>query len=343
MNVLSINSLKKSFGNQQVLKEITFDVLKGQLLAIVGPSGVGKTTLLRIIAGLERPDSGTILINNIEVEGKNFIKPQKRNISYVFQNAALFPSQNVLNNVAMVIKSKQKNKLAKTYLELLKIEHKAKKYPFELSGGEQKRVAIARALAAEPNLILMDEPFASIDESSRQSIRSDIKEVFKSLNISAVMVTHDIDEALSFPDVLAVLLDGTIEQTGSPFDIYKNPKNIKVAKFLGHRNFIKATIKDHKAISAIGEFALKYNPNYQQAILLIPAEDISVLPDPTSNIVVKEIKANYFGHDWLIELNLLVDSNFIHTIYLRSSNQLTIPTGTQVKFLLKEQPKIYEA
>ncbi|MGL5122752.1 MAG: ABC transporter ATP-binding protein [Fusobacteriaceae bacterium] len=241
MAYLKICNIEKSFGKFKVLKNINLELKKGEFVCFLGPSGCGKTTLLRIISGLEKANSGKIFLEEKEIT--NF-QPSKRMLSMVFQTYALFPNMNVFQNIEYGIKNKintkeeRKKKIDKV-LELVGLLHIKKKYPLEMSEGQQQRVSLARALAMEPSILLLDEPLSALDAKVREKLRMEIKSIHDKLGITTIMVTHDQEEALTMGDRIVVMNEGEIIQVGYPEEIYNEPKDIFVADFIGKVNLIK--------------------------------------------------------------------------------------------------------
>lgn len=232
---VEMKNIYKNFGNFQAAKDISFGVEKGKLVALLGPSGSGKTTILRIIAGLEHQDSGDVVIEGNVV---NDVPAGERGIGFVFQNYALFRYMNVYENIAFGLKVQKKsrkeiNKRVNELIDLVGLTGSEKKYPNELSGGQKQRVAFARALAPNPQLLLLDEPFAAIDAKVRKELRTWLKQMIAKVGITSIFVTHDQEEAVEVADQIIVINEGRIEQMGSPSDIYKNPQTPFVAQFIG--------------------------------------------------------------------------------------------------------------
>lgn len=231
-----LRDINKSYGTFQASKNISFEIPKGSLTALLGPSGSGKTTILRMIAGLEQPDSGDIIINGTVV---NDVPASQRGIGFVFQNYALFRYKTVYDNVAFGLKVKKKDKTyikrrVEEVLDLVGLTGMEKRYPSQLSGGQRQRVAFARAIAPNPELLLLDEPFAAIDAKVRKELRTWLKTMIAKLGITSIFVTHDQDEAIEVADKLIVTNQGQIEQIGTPLEIYQNPKTAFTAKFFGN-------------------------------------------------------------------------------------------------------------
>ena len=238
---LKIENISKIFEKERGVKNISFQLEKGELVSFLGPSGCGKTTLLNIIGGFVKNDSGSIYLEDKDITE---YPPEKRENVTVFQNYALFPHMNVVENVKYGLKYRGYNKeeqikLAKEYLKIVGLEGYEKNSVGELSGGQQQRVALARALVLQPKILLLDEPFSNLDAKLKIAMREEIKELQKRLGISMIFVTHDQEEALSISDRIVVMSNGEIVQIGKPEEIYYSPKNRYVAEFIGKINFLE--------------------------------------------------------------------------------------------------------
>lgn len=238
---LKIENISKIFEKERGVKNISFQLEKGELVSFLGHSGCGKTTLLNIIGGFVKNDSGSIYLEDKDITE---YPPEKREIVTVFQNYALFPHMNVIDNVKYGLKYRGYNKeeqikLAKEYLKIVGLEGYEKNSVGELSGGQQQRVALARALVLQPKILLLDEPFSNLDAKLKIAMREEIKELQKRLGISMIFVTHDQEEALSISDRIVVMSNGEIVQIGKPEEIYYSPKNRYVAEFIGKINFLE--------------------------------------------------------------------------------------------------------
>lgn len=255
--VISVKGLSKSFGSRPILNQIDFNMARGEVLVVLGPSGSGKSTLLRILAGLESSDSGTITMGGVVVNG---LSPQQRQLGVVFQDHALFERMTVEQNIAFGLEVRKIEKeLIRTRIdEMLKLVHiddHRKKYPSQLSGGQRQRVALARVLAYNPEVLLLDEPFSSLDAVIRADLRREMRSLLRSMNISALFITHDQEEALEMADRIAVINDGRIEQIATPFDVYNHPHSEFVATFLGAANVLLGRWNNGQV--AIGSLRLK--------------------------------------------------------------------------------------
>ena len=248
---IELKNINKSYGGFKASDNVSFEIEKGKLVALLGPSGSGKTTILRMIAGLEKPDSGEIVIDGKVV---NDIPASRRNIGFVFQSYALFRYMTVFDNIAFGLKVRKMNRqeINQRVTELVKLiglEGFEKRYPSQLSGGQRQRVAFARALAPNPQVLLLDEPFAAIDAKVRQELRRWLKDMIHKLGVTGIFVTHDQDEAIEVSDEIIVTNRGRIEQTGTPIDIYRNPATAFTSAFFG----VTSELKDYKAFRSFDE------------------------------------------------------------------------------------------
>ena len=244
---VELKNINKNFGDYKASDNVNFGVEKGKLIGLLGPSGSCKTTILRMIAGLETPDSGDIIIDGVRV---NDLAASKRGIGFVFQNYALFRYMTVYDNIAfgLRVQKADKKKIDERVRELIKLiglEGLEKRYPSQLSGGQRQRVAFARALAPNPQLLLLDEPFAAIDAKVRKELRSWLREMIEKLGVTSIFVTHDQDEAIEVADEIIITNKGRIEQTGTPIEIYHNPKTAFTASFFGETTFVDDYLKFH--------------------------------------------------------------------------------------------------
>jgi ABC-type Fe3+/spermidine/putrescine transport system ATPase subunit len=255
MSFLSLKNISRSFGSTKAVADVSLDVAQGEFFGLLGPSGCGKTTTLRMIAGLEKPDSGAIAFQGADI---THLPPERRGFGMVFQNYALFPHLNVFDNVAFGLRARHKSKAemsdrVTSALELVQLPGYGKRAVDELSGGQQQRVAIARAIAIEPALLLFDEPLSNLDVSLREETRGELRELVTRLSLTAVYVTHDQEEAFALCDRISVMVGGKLMQTGRPRELYEQPSEVSVAGFLGRNNLIKA-IRLSSSKTAEGEF-----------------------------------------------------------------------------------------
>lgn len=238
---IELKNINKSFGSFKASDNVSFGLEKGKLIGLLGPSGSGKTTILRMLAGLEKQDSGDILINGRIV---NSVPASERGIGFVFQNYALFPFMTVNANIAYGLRVQKKDKKfisdrVNELLELVGLPDVGKRYPDQLSGGQRQRIALARALAPQPELLLLDEPFAAIDAKVRKELRTWLRETIDKIGITSIFVTHDQDEAIEVADEIVITNNGRVEQVGSPSEIYLEPATAFVAQFIGQSVMIE--------------------------------------------------------------------------------------------------------
>ena len=255
MPLLSLKNLSKSFDKTTAVADVSLDVERGEFFGLLGPSGCGKTTTLRMIAGLETPDSGVIEFEDNDI---TTTPAERRGFGMVFQNYALFPHLNVLENVAFGLRARHKPKAeiterVKSALELVQLPGYEKRRVDELSGGQQQRVAIARAIAIEPALLLFDEPLSNLDVTLREETRGELRELVTRLGLTAVYVTHDQEEAFALCDRISVMVGGRLLQTGRPRDLYEQPAQLSVGKFLGRNNLIRV-MRLSSSKAQVGEF-----------------------------------------------------------------------------------------
>ena len=251
MAFLTLTSVRKTFagGGAAAVQDFNLDVARGEFVSFLGPSGCGKTTTLRMIAGFERPTSGTITVGDKDITNK---PPNQRDVGMVFQSYALFPNMTVADNIGFGLKVRKKpkadiDKRVTELLGLIHLEDRGGRYPWQLSGGQQQRIALARALAIEPQVLLLDEPLSALDAKIRIVLRKEIRAIQRQLGITTVYVTHDQEEALSLSDRVVVMSDGRIEQIGTPSEIYNFPATAFVASFVGTLNLVSARVIDASA------------------------------------------------------------------------------------------------
>ena len=266
MATVLIKNITKAFGDNVVLRDFDAEFADGEFITLLGPSGCGKTTMLRMIAGFEKPTSGELYIDGQMVSGgKVFIPPEKRGVGMVFQSYAVWPHMNVFDNVAypLSIRHAPRAEIKSAVERVLSIVHLsqyAERFPNQLSGGQQQRVALARALVAEPKLLLLDEPLSNLDAKLRESMRFEIKEIQKKLGITVVYVTHDQTEAMAMSDRIFLINRGVVQQSGSPQEIYNTPANQFVADFLGKVDFFKGEVQNGAIVfPAMGGQSIPYH------------------------------------------------------------------------------------
>lgn len=280
---IELKDVTKQFGGVAAVKNVTFSVNEGELMALLGPSGGGKTTVLRMISGLEMPTGGDVFIRGQRV---NDLSVQERNIGFVFQNYALFKTMTVFKNIAFGLKIKKwkrsdiKDRVAEL-LKLFQLEGLEKRYPHQLSGGQRQRVAIARALAPKPSVLLLDEPFGAVDAKIRQELREELVKLHHELNVTTIFVTHDQEEALEISNRVVIFSRGRLEQVGAPREVYEQPANEFVATFIGVMNVLNTEVKDGVARAGELQFPAHDQANGTRLRIGFRPYAVQVSPDLT--------------------------------------------------------------
>ena len=255
MKKLEVKKLDVAYGKNQIVFDVDFELDEGQIGCLLGPSGCGKTTVLRAIVGFEKPTKGEIILNGKKLsDSKIFVEPEKRKIGMVFQDIALFPHLSILENIRFGIRSwesNQREKRCNELLELVGMSEFAKTYPHELSGGQQQRVALIRAIAPKPLLLLMDEPLSSLDTELKEQLAQEVRLILKKENISAILVTHDQNEAFVMGDCIFVMNQGRVQQNDSAYNLYHHPANRFVAEFIGEGILIPGIVVEANTLSLI--------------------------------------------------------------------------------------------
>ena len=286
--LLSVQALTKRFGAHQAVQDLSFDLSPGEILALIGPSGCGKTTTLRMLAGFETPDRGDILLQGRPI---THLAAERRGIGMVFQDYALFPHMTVAENVAFGARDPGD---VPAMLALVGMEALAARYPDQLSGGQQQRVALARSFAAQPALLLLDEPFSNLDPALRAATRREIRKLLKTTGLAIVMVTHDQEEALSFADRIAVMEEGRLLQCGPAREVYALPSDRFVAGFLGRTNLVEGLADGTECVTALGRLPLARAARGPVTLSLRP-ETIRLTPDAAA--AGRITGAEFKGHD----------------------------------------------
>ncbi len=299
---IDARGVDKAFGRTRAVDGATLSVPHGELVALLGPSGSGKTTLLRVIAGFEEPDGGQVAIAGRPVAGDGaWVEPEHRRIGMVFQDGALFPHLTVERNVAFG--AARRERVAEC-LDLVGLAGRAASYPHELSGGERQRVALARALAADPEVVLLDEPFASLDAGLRDALRAEVAGILREAGTSALLVTHDQAEALSLAGTVAVMREGRVEQVGTPEEIYERPQSRWVAEFLGEADVIPGTASRGMVECELGRFGAAPELAGRVNVVIRP-ESVGIGTGPASgNTEGVVVARSFYGHDQLVHVEL---------------------------------------
>ena len=319
--VLQLKQINKYFGQSHVIKDVNIDFEKGHFVTFLGPSGCGKTTLLRMVAGFYEPDDGEILLNGKRIER---IPPYSRNTAMVFQEYALFPHMNVFDNVSygLRVKNRPKEEIerrVKEALDLMQLKGMEDRFPNQMSGGQQQRVAVARALVMNPEVLLLDEPLSNLDAKLRESVRVELRDIQKKMGLSTIYVTHDQSEALSMSDMIVVLKGGVVHQTGSPQEIYFEPKTPFVADFIGTTNLLSVKglgentvsygndrIPTAKSVNAGQEYCLSIRPECLKLVKEAVDGQVNVKVTIQNKMFLGE-KIRYFvndslGKEWIIDI-----------------------------------------
>lgn len=319
--VLQLKQINKYFGQSHVTKDVNIDFEKGHFVTFLGPSGCGKTTLLRMVAGFYEPDDGEILLNGKRIER---IPPYSRNTAMVFQEYALFPHMNVFDNVSygLRVKNRPKEEIerrVKEALDLMQLKGMEDRFPNQMSGGQQQRVAVARALVMNPEVLLLDEPLSNLDAKLRESVRVELRDIQKKMGLSTIYVTHDQSEALSMSDMIVVLKGGVVHQTGSPQEIYFEPKTPFVADFIGTTNLLSVKglgentvsygndrIPTTKSVNAGQEYCLSIRPECLKLVKEAVDGQVNVKVTIQNKMFLGE-KIRYFvndslGKEWIIDI-----------------------------------------
>ena len=335
MASVTIKGVTKSFGKVTVLQEFNQKFEDGEFITLLGPSGCGKTTMLRLIAGFEKPSSGEIYIGDKLVSSENeFLPPEKRGIGMVFQSYAVWPHMNVFDNIAYPLKIQKinKNEIEERVNQVLKIVHLEQykdRFPSELSGGQQQRVALGRALVAQPEILLLDEPLSNLDAKLREEMRYEIKEITKKLKITVIYVTHDQIEAMTMSDRIVLINKGEVQQVAPPQEIYSKPKNMFVANFVGKVDFIKGKVEGSKILldNSNGQ-TLSNTSSFKGDVVVAIRPENAILSDD-GEITAKVYSKFYLGD--CNDLRVEIGNGNILRIIARASTYNTLNEGDEVK------------
>lgn len=324
MSDLEITGLTLSYGATRVLTGLDLTIASGTVVAVLGPSGCGKTTLLRLIAGFERPDAGTLTIDGSVVAGTTtdgtttWVPPERRRIGIVPQEGALFPHLDVGENIGFGL-SRGPNRVARIAecLELVGLAGFERRRPDELSGGQQQRVALARALAPDPAIILLDEPFSALDSGLRSELRDDVREVLRSAGATALIVTHDQHEAFAMADQVAVLANGIVAQLADPIELYRHPISLEVARFVGDAIEVSCTMQGGLAVGELGELAVGHTDlaDHTRVTAVVRPEQLEI--DGGAGVPATVQATTFLGSEARVRLALVsertVEARFLGT------------------------------
>ncbi len=348
MSSLSVRDLWKGYTDTPVLAGVELEVPAGSLTAVLGLSGCGKTTLLRVIAGFERAERGSVSLGDRTLDdGRTYLAPERRGVGYVPQEGALFPHLSVRENVAFGLSRRERRGNAVAgLLEMVGIAPLAQRLPHELSGGEQQRVALARALACRPHALLLDEPVSSLDASLRSYVREEVHALLREQGVTTVLVTHDQEEALSLADVVAVLRDGSIVQRAAPAELYARPVDERLARFLGAVNVVDAQFEDGIARTSLGTLELgdtaangdgRVGLAPRAGVVMVRPEQLEVHPyeggtdgaSAPAGVRGRIEQCRYYGHDALLHIRS-EETGGVELLLARVDGERALPVGTAV-------------
>jgi iron(III) transport system ATP-binding protein len=328
--MIRLAGVKKRFGATIAVDEATLCVERGEVVALLGPSGCGKTTLLRLIAGFERPDAGTVEVAGRKVAGAGtWIPPEQRRVGMVFQDYALFPHLTVAENIGFGLQRRIRGGRVAELLSVVGLDDLGRRYPHELSGGQQQRVALARALAPSPELVLLDEPWSNVDPFLRETLRAEVSEIIRPLGVTVLLVTHDREEAFSIADRIALMRDGAVVQEGTSEEIYFSPVSRWAAEFVGAANVLTGRVVDGHVETSVGAFPANGASVLEAAQVLVRPELLELEPDPAgaAQVVGREFR----GHD--VFYRVLLDG--VELVSHRPSTEV-VPLGSRVSIRLHD-------
>ena len=330
MSRLEVRGITKSFDGQPVLRGVDLDVPAGAFAAVLGPSGCGKTTLLRVVAGFEHADAGTVTLGGTDVTAPGLhLPPEKRRVAVVPQEGALFPHLTVGQNVAFGLPSRaaRRGTRVSELLELVGLRGFDRRMPAELSGGQQQRVALARALGPQPHVVLLDEPFSALDAALRASVRADVRAALRAAGATALLVTHDQEEALSTADLVAVMRDGVVVQAGTPQEVYRFPRDVGVARFVGEAVVIPATVRGGVVWTPLGHLPLTGPARDGVGTAVLRPEQVHLVP-VGQGLPARVVDTSFYGHDASIRLEVRCPGDVDLPVLCRTQGEL--PTGDVV-------------
>ena len=316
--MLEFLNISHKYDKKVILNNFSMKLEAGEVVSLLGPSGCGKTTLLKLASGIEKLQKGQIKLNEEIISSFNFhLNADKRHIGYVFQDCALFPHLTVIENIFFGIKKKYietRSQKIKNLMDEIDISNLANNYPNELSGGQQQQVALVRAMASDPKIIFLDEPYSNLDSRLKEKIRDQMLHILREYKISALLVTHDPEEAMFMSDKIGILNNGCIEQFGSPIDLYLRPKSAFIAEFFGEINILEGTVQEGSVKTVLGTFKCSSRFNNKKVKIVVRDEAIKLFSATKNNLIIKDktnfIRSSYFGY--VMEARLLAGSSLVH-------------------------------
>jgi iron(III) transport system ATP-binding protein len=338
---LTVTDLHKAFGAHPVLRGVDLSVPEGAFAAVLGASGSGKTTLLRILAGFERPDRGEVTVGGVILDDADHHLPaERRRIGYVSQEGSLFPHLTVAGNVGFGLRrGRSRERVVGHLLDLVGLSALGRRYPHQLSGGQQQRVALARVLAVQPRIVLLDEPFASLDAGLRAAVRADIHALLRRSGATAVLVTHDQDEALTLADMVAVIREGRVAQVASPRDLYETPVDPDLAQFVGEANLVEGISHGSAVETRFGRLPLRDGrpPAGQALTVLIRPEQLRVAARAGSvpaeagerrGVAARVVELDFHGHDTVVRV--VAEAGAASPLIARVAGEVSLAPGAPV-------------
>ncbi|MDW7740240.1 MAG: ABC transporter ATP-binding protein [Bacillota bacterium] len=337
--VIELKNVTKTYPGcpEPAVKDFSLNVEEGSIITLLGPSGCGKTTLLRIIAGFEKPEKGSVFISGNQVAGdNNWVAPENRGVGMVFQDYALFPHLKVFDNVAFGYREKDKHQRVQEVLSLVSLRGYESRYPHELSGGQQQRVALARALARKPAVILLDEPFSNLDAELKDQMRLELKSILKKTGTTAVFVSHDQKDALAISDQIVVIKDGEIQQVGTPKEIYQYPENTFVATFVGRSNLLEGIMADDACSvqTDIGKFPCLHTHGHlpgEKVCLSIRPDGLEMSDNGSLSGTIIELAYTGDAYDAVISVE---SSGQVHHLMAHIHPEEDVRIGTKINFMI---------